>query len=236
MDNNNGWRNRDWIWLVGILVVLIILLIAGCYNSDTIELNFSIISSAVSIALALVAIFIALKQDSDNQRVTSTITNALIKIESKVDSMDGKIDNLDPNVITKPAQEKLISEIQEIFHSQPEDEGNSNQKIVEVVNEKFNEINNNLQLYYDADKMKKSKQSRQCEAIIKVSSDRKERESFITELTSDIGIRAWSYNISDDILTLRFEATNKVGPGVFNKVIDKYGKEYFLISYSEMRN
>ncbi|MEB9368444.1 hypothetical protein P4J04_17190 [Bacillus cereus] len=230
MNNNNGWRNRDWIWLVGILVGLIILLIAGCYNSDAIELNFSIISSAVSIALALVAIFIALKQDSDNQRVTSTITNALIKIESKVDSMDGKIDNLDPNVITKPTQEKLISEIQEIFHSQPEDEGKSNQKIVEIVNEKFNEINNNLQMYYDNDK---PKTSRQCEAIIKVSSDKEERERFMNELINNIGIQAFTYKISDDILTLHYETKKKLGPRMIFKVIDKYGKEFNLISYSE---
>ncbi|HDR7645387.1 hypothetical protein [Bacillus mycoides] len=230
MDKNNGWRNRDWIWLVGILVVLIILLIAGCYNNDAIELNFSIISSAVSIALALVAIFIALKQDSDNQRVTSTITNALIKIESKVDSMDGKIDNLDPNVITKPTQEKLISEIQEIFHSQPEDEGKSNQKIAEIVNEKFNEINNNLQLYYDNDK---PKNSRQCEAIIEVSSDKKENERFINEFINIIGIEACTYKISDDILTLRFETTKKIGPKMVFGIIDKYDKEFKLISYTE---
>ncbi|MFB5249654.1 hypothetical protein ACE38F_04540 [Bacillus mycoides] len=96
MDNNK-WRNRDWIWIVGILGISNIYFISVLYNNDKIEANFSIISSAVSIALALVAIFIALKQDSDNQRLTNQMHETLIKVESKLDNMDQKVDKMDPS-------------------------------------------------------------------------------------------------------------------------------------------
>lgn len=93
------WGNREWIWLVGILITLIILLIAGFYNSKAIELNFSIISSAVSIALALVATFIALKQDSDNQRVNDRLSHLLNEISVNVRNVDAKVDKIDPRLL-----------------------------------------------------------------------------------------------------------------------------------------
>ncbi|MGQ8852693.1 hypothetical protein [Bacillus sp. SRB_8] len=93
------WENRDWIWLVGILITIIILLIAGFYNSKAIEMNFSIISSAVSIALALVAIFIALKQDSDNQRVNDRLSHLLNEISANVRNVDAKVDKIDPRLL-----------------------------------------------------------------------------------------------------------------------------------------
>ncbi|HFK1425226.1 MULTISPECIES: hypothetical protein [Bacillus cereus group] len=93
------WGNKDWIWLVGILITIIILLIAGFYNSKAIEMNFSIISSAVSIALALVAIFIALKQDSDNQRVNDRLSHLLNEISANVRNVDAKVDRIDPRLL-----------------------------------------------------------------------------------------------------------------------------------------
>lgn len=98
------WRNRDWLWLVGILITIIILLIAG-HKTDKLELNFSIISSAVSIALALVAIFIALKQDSDNQRVNYKVEYKLEQIVSNLKNVDDKVNNVVTNILTNVAEE-----------------------------------------------------------------------------------------------------------------------------------
>lgn len=68
-----GWRNRDWIWVVGLLICIIILLIATIFaKNKQVEINFSIIPSAVSIALALVAIFIALSQSKENQELSTS--------------------------------------------------------------------------------------------------------------------------------------------------------------------
>lgn len=153
---NKKWRSRDWLWLVGILISLIVLILTVRLGDNLEVINlFSFISSSVSIALALVAIFIALKQESENNRVTSQMTNTLTKIELKVNSMDGKIDDLDPNVVTKPFQQKLIKEIEEIVNNQQEEENDKKIKeIVTAVNKNFNEINKDLQFYYDHDKPK----------------------------------------------------------------------------------
>ncbi|EJR56190.1 hypothetical protein IIM_01282 [Bacillus cereus VD107] len=113
-DQKNKWSNKDWVWTVGILVMIIILLIADFFNFPNIEANFSIISSAVSIALALVAIFIALKQDSDNQELTNHMNETLIKVELKLDSMDRKVEKLDPSYVNSIVKSKT-DEITEII-------------------------------------------------------------------------------------------------------------------------
>ena len=111
---NKKWGDRDWTWLEGILIVIIIFLIANVFDYVHIEANFSIISSAVSIALALVAIFIALKQDSDNQRVNNQVSYVLHEISANVKKVDAK---LDPNVlksVSKISEETVDEYSQEI--------------------------------------------------------------------------------------------------------------------------
>lgn len=60
-----NWSNRDWIWLTSYFIFIIILLLANYYISWATSL--SVVSSATSIALAIVAIFLSLKQDSENK-------------------------------------------------------------------------------------------------------------------------------------------------------------------------
>ena len=100
-----GWRNQDWVWVVILLIYTMILMVAWFFNSDTIALNFSIISSAVSIALASVAIFIALKQDSDNQRVNYKLDSRLEQIVGRLKNVDGKVDNVVTTILTNVAEE-----------------------------------------------------------------------------------------------------------------------------------
>lgn len=86
------WRNRDWKWVTGILIGIIILLVASIFAKNTgIEVNFSIISSAVSIALALVAIFFAFKQDSDNRRGNDNLEATLQGISREVGSVKNHV-------------------------------------------------------------------------------------------------------------------------------------------------
>ncbi|CAM5246373.1 putative protein OS=Lysinibacillus sphaericus OX=1421 GN=LS41612_10730 PE=4 SV=1 [Lysinibacillus sphaericus] len=94
------WRNQDWLWLVLILVA-IIFFVTTFRLADNIQVVdlFSFISSSVSIALALVAIFYAWKQDSDSQVVTRHTSNLLTQITSKIENMDSKIDKLDPQTV-----------------------------------------------------------------------------------------------------------------------------------------
>lgn len=87
-----GWTDRDWKWLMGVLIVFIIVLISIIFAKNIeIEANFSIISSAVSIALALVAIFFALKQDSDSRISHDTLITRLENIIREVGSVKDQV-------------------------------------------------------------------------------------------------------------------------------------------------
>lgn len=98
------WTNRDWFWLLFVLIGIIILLIATIFAKNIkVETNFSIISSAVSIALALVAIFFAFKQDTDNKQTLESMrqdsnkkldnmTNILLNQKNTFDDVADKVD------------------------------------------------------------------------------------------------------------------------------------------------
>ncbi|WP_212936751.1 hypothetical protein [Bacillus hominis] len=139
MDNKK-WGNRDWFWLVGVLVTVIILLVAGFYNSNTIELNFSIISSAVSIALALVAIFIALKQDSDNQRVNDRLSRLLNEISINVRNVDAKVDRIDPGVLHSVTE----GVIEGYNQDSKEKESFTKEEVDEIIKNVSEEITSNI--------------------------------------------------------------------------------------------
>lgn len=147
------WTAKDSKWLFGILIGIIILLIASIFAKDkNIELNFSIISSAVSIALALVAIVFAWKQDSENQFVTRETSNLLTIITSKIENMDSKIDKLDPNSVTAPAETQLLNDINAIIKGNKREEDKI-KEINETIKKNFNEINTKLNVYYDKNKL-----------------------------------------------------------------------------------
>lgn len=223
------WMDRDWFWLVGILIGIMILMVASFFNSDKVEMNFSIISSAVSIALALVAIFIALKQDSDNQRVTNKMTEALLKIETKVNSMDGKIDNLDPNSITKPVQAKLIKEIQDIINDPGEGKTESVQKldeIVKTVNENFNEINNDLQLYYDRER---TQNMYKYKVLISVPNNQRAIYQFVKEFDRIFKVNSIFIH-KDNILKLNYFGTKLVRMEMLEQLLKDYNDFHLIDS------
>ncbi|PFF28427.1 hypothetical protein [Bacillus thuringiensis] len=218
---NKKWRSRDWLWLVGILISLIVLILTVRLGDNLEVINlFSFISSSVSIALALVAIFIALKQESENNRVTSQMTNTLTKIELKVNSMDGKIDDLDPNVVTKPFQKKLIKEIEEIVNNQQEGENDKKIKeIVTAVNKNFNEINKDLQFYYDHDKPKKFNRHK---ILIAVPSDDAAVDRCIVDLAAILDLERYTYDYSNRILKFYYVANEVIGLEPLATLIKKY--------------
>lgn len=143
MNNKNSkWGNRDWIWTIGILVIIIILLVADFYNFPNIEANFSIISSAVSIALALVAIFIALKQDSDNQQVNNQLTYLLREISNEVSNVNAKVDQIDPKFL-----QSVTNNAEKIVDQYVEDKGEQSltkEDVKIIVNEVGREITSTI--------------------------------------------------------------------------------------------
>ena len=113
-----NWTNRDWLWLTGVMIAIIILLIGSVFaKSKDIELNFSIVSSAVSIALALVAIFIALSQSRDNQELSTSLKVTMSIMNEKLNSVDEKVNKIDPDVLVKVYRQKIDDAITEVGKS-----------------------------------------------------------------------------------------------------------------------
>lgn len=103
------WTNRDWAWLVGVLTAIIIFILTYRLSDNQEVTNlFSFISSSVSIALAIIAIFIALKQDSDGRRVNEQTSFLLSSIESKISNVDENVRKMDERVLSR-AQETIES-------------------------------------------------------------------------------------------------------------------------------
>ena len=218
-----NWTNRDWFWLLGFLIGVIILLVAGFYNSDEVELNFSIISSAVSIALALVAIFIAIKQEGDNQVVTRETSNALMKIRGKIETMDNKIDRLDPNAVTAPAETQLINEIGKIFKSEG-DESSKLDEISKTVNEKFDDINNQLNKYYEHNNnfSNRHNYSYNYEITIDASSDVEKVDGFISDFLRQQGDMSLIDSLSGDTLKFWIQSDKLISDEKLQMLLMKY--------------
>lgn len=108
MDNKFKWNDRDWKWVIGILITIIILILTLRLgdNQDVINL-FSFISSSVSIALALVAIFIALKQDGESRRVNYLTSRLLNSIELKLNNVDENLKRIDEKFIRNVTEETI---------------------------------------------------------------------------------------------------------------------------------
>lgn len=224
------WQNKDWFWTLGILIGIIILLIAGFYGSEYIELNFSIISSAVSIALALLAISIAIKQDGENQEIRRETSITLTKITMKIDSMDNKIDRLDPNAVTAPVEYKLISDIKDIFNSGVEEEKKL-KEINKTISKNFDVINNNLKSFYDPDK-----KMLHYKVVIKVNTnDEKDINNMVDDFHNLFGFNSIGHRLNDNILTLTFSLDDIISEDEVRQLVKNNDFELFEFSKSKKR-
>jgi hypothetical protein len=144
------WNERDWKWVIGILlsIIILILTIRLGDNQDVINL-FSFISSSVSIALALVAIFIALKQDGESRRVNYLTTRILNSIEFKLNNVDENLKRIDEKVIRNVTEET----IEEYTSEEGEKEHYTKDEVKELLNnlsvDITKEINRELKNKYE---------------------------------------------------------------------------------------
>lgn len=86
------WTNKDWKWLTGILIAIIILAFSLWLVDFTV--SFGIISSSVSIALAIVAISMSLQQNKDNQRMLTSVINMRNEVINHIKDVAVKVDNI----------------------------------------------------------------------------------------------------------------------------------------------
>lgn len=132
-----NWSNRDWVWTVSLLILIIIVIIADFFNFPNIEANFNIIASAVSIALAIVAISFAFKQDSDNKRDSARMVDLLNGIHVDVKDVGSK---LDPKEIDNLTNES-VKDATETFE---EKESYSKEEVDKMISEVRKNINANI--------------------------------------------------------------------------------------------
>ncbi|MCS1383567.1 hypothetical protein NXZ75_15260 [Lysinibacillus sphaericus] len=234
-----NWSNRDWFWLLGVLIGIIVLLIASIFaKSKNIEVNFGIISSAVSIALALVAIFFAWKQDSDNQAVTRHTTNLLSSIRAKVDGMDTKIDKLDPHKVTRPEKDQLIKDVVEIIQSKDVEENIADEQLIDDVtrkiNEKFYEMDLKLKDYYDVKTKENSIKNNTYNYILTfiTLSENAEEDLFTSELLGLIDTGVLSVDtIAKGRLKVEFSANSPIDKKIVSNIAKKYGYKVASIEH-----
>ncbi|SJZ99705.1 hypothetical protein [Selenihalanaerobacter shriftii] len=105
-----SWGNKDWKWLVGVLISIIILVMAGWLSNMSNIINyFSFTSNGVSIVLALVAIYISLSQNNTSQILNSKTTDMLAKMYEKIGQVDKKVNKIDPTSLSKIMEIKMNS-------------------------------------------------------------------------------------------------------------------------------
>jgi len=93
-----NWSNRDWIWLMSILIFIIIFVSTGWIinlsDSETVVSFISFAATGISIALAIVAMAIAISQNNSSQNINAQITNTLTKIDTKVSGLSENFSSL----------------------------------------------------------------------------------------------------------------------------------------------
>lgn len=203
-----NWSNRDWFWLTGILSTSIYGVITFRLSDNLEVINlFSFISSSISIALAIIAIYIALKQDRDSRAISKETSILLNTITGKIEGMDSKIDNLDPNKVTEPEKDQLIKDVVEILHKDAEESSTNSQLIEEItgkINEKFDDIDLKLQNYYDP-KNNKNTELFNYKIIFKtIDRDDEKINEFILNFMNSLGLSTLSHKLNDENLELDF--------------------------------
>lgn len=86
------WGNRDWIWLI---LVIIVLATSFYIREPGVNNILSFISSFASISLAGVAIYISVREATKTDNVKDEIHTLVGELNEKVRQIDKKIDKID---------------------------------------------------------------------------------------------------------------------------------------------
>lgn len=164
------WRTQDWCWLLAFWIYATVF---SFIYKDLIMTVISYVSTFVSIALAGVAMFISLKQISQNDNLVGEMHRTLGSMNEKLSQVDTKISKIDAQGINRDIENdmsKIKEELRnEILKSIEDSNGRSSEQITETVNDrieqKFKELN---------DRIKTSVNER----INTIPSDRDDREDF----------------------------------------------------------
>jgi hypothetical protein len=97
-----NWTNRDWFWITGILITIIITCFAFFLSeNDRVVEIFSFLASGVSIALAFVAIYVSSNQNKESQSLSQSMSDTLARMSERVNSVNEKVDKIDPMSVSR---------------------------------------------------------------------------------------------------------------------------------------
>ncbi|MFJ3386310.1 hypothetical protein [Lysinibacillus sp. NPDC086135] len=223
------WRNQDWLWLVLILCAIIYFVITFrlADNKQVVDL-FSFISSSVSIALAVVAIFYAWKQDSDSQVVSRETSKLLTTITTKIEGMDKKMDKFDPSMITNPEQIQMLNEIKNVISNNDQNEDQKTyEDITNIINQRFEDMNAKLQGYYLDDEFETHYM---CKFLI--GDNHSDPLDFLNDIIKTFKANSISHVFANDILVVTFKSKHPDVLGVMPPLARKYGYHVNNINFN----
>ena len=112
------WTERDWKWIVVILLgIIITLLTVKLGNNKELISYFSFGTSITTISLALVTIGITLIQNTSFQELYSKMSKSLAKVDEKIHNVDDKISEIDLEKMTETLRQSFKEFGDEIVHS-----------------------------------------------------------------------------------------------------------------------
>jgi len=99
------WGIRDWKWLVGVLIGIILLILSGwIMKISEVSTYLSILGTVASIALAFIAIYISLSQNYNSQFLNINTMDLLVRIQEKVGNVSDKSTSANPQEIAALVQ------------------------------------------------------------------------------------------------------------------------------------
>lgn len=149
------WSSRDWKWVMFFMITVIVILVTLWLGDfPNIGGYLTVFSTAVTVALAFVAIYIALKQERDSQRINSETQQILARMDERLNSVNDKVSSIDVNNITKIVNENLQEYTQSLTDKINKDSGEYNKDeviklIEEEMSQKIDNIHNDLKSSID---------------------------------------------------------------------------------------
>ncbi len=130
------WRNRDWIWIVSILLGVIIIILTWRLNEkDNVVNIISMFASGASIILAVVAIVQSTIYNSSSNELYAKMTEKLSSLDNNVELVKSNILNNANKVIDEaPITEEIKEDIKINLENTLKDEYFNNRPIIHRAN------------------------------------------------------------------------------------------------------
>jgi uncharacterized membrane protein len=142
------WRTQDWIWLLAVIIYAQGLVFL---HNELLMQAISYVSTFVSIALAGIAIYISIKEATNNDDVKTEIYIALNEMRSKIGDINTKIDSFNPSEFQQitirevtEKNEQLSNDVKEVLRQALEQNEGTEVDFEQIINDKIESNTRNL--------------------------------------------------------------------------------------------